>query len=72
MEVGLYLRDHMEDSDRAMYQQVEEAAEVCRRAQSLGFPVIYMPQDYVSHPSTCRPTAPGRASRASGRSALRS
>ena len=52
MEVGLYIRDYMEDSDRPMYQQVEEAAEVCRRAQSLGFSVIYMPQHYISHPTS--------------------
>ncbi len=51
MEVGPYIRDYMEDSDRAMYQQVEEAAEVCRRAKSLGFSVIYMPQHYISHPT---------------------
>ena len=51
MEVGLYIRDYMEDSDRPMYQQVEEAAEVCRRARSLGFSVIYMPQHYISHPT---------------------
>ena len=36
MEVGLYIRDYMEDPDRPMHQQVEEAAEVCRRARSLG------------------------------------
>lgn len=51
MEVGIYIRDYMEDSDRPMYQQVEEAAEVCRRAKSLGFSVIYMPQHYISHPT---------------------
>ena len=37
MEVGLYIRDFLEDADRPMHQQVEEAAEVCRRAKSLGF-----------------------------------
>ncbi len=31
MEVGLYIRDFMEDPDRPMHQQVDEAAEVCRR-----------------------------------------
>ena len=41
----------MEDPDRPMYQQVEEAAEVCRRAKSLGFSVIYAPQHYISHPT---------------------
>ena len=51
MEVGLYIRDYMEDPDRPMYEQVEEAAEVCRRAKSLGFSVIYAPQHYISHPT---------------------
>ena len=51
MEVGLYIRDYMEDPDRPMHQQVEEAAEVCRRAKSLGFSVIYAPQHYISHPT---------------------
>ena len=51
MEVGLYIRDYMEDPDRPMYEQVEEAAEVCRRAKSLGFSTIYMPQHYISHPT---------------------
>ena len=51
MEVGLYIRDYMEDPDRPMYQQVEEAAEVCRRAKALGFSVIYAPQHYISHPT---------------------
>ena len=51
MEVGLYIRDYMEDASRPMYQQVEEAAEVCRRAKSLGFSVIYAPQHYISHPT---------------------
>jgi alkanesulfonate monooxygenase SsuD/methylene tetrahydromethanopterin reductase-like flavin-dependent oxidoreductase (luciferase family) len=51
MEVGLYIRDYMEDPYRPMYEQVEEAAEVCRRAKSLGFSVIYMPQHYISHPT---------------------
>ena len=51
MEVGLYIRDFLEDAGRPMHQQVEEAAEVCRRAKSLGFSVIYMPQHYISHPT---------------------
>ena len=51
MEIGLYIRDYMDGADRPMYQQVEEAAEVCRRAGSLGFSVIYMPQHYISHPT---------------------
>ena len=51
MEAGLYIRDYMDDPDRPMHQQVEEAAEVCRRAKSLGFSVIYTPEHYISRPS---------------------
>ena len=55
MEVGLYIRDYMDDTERLMYQQVEEAAEVCRRAKSLGFSVICMPQHYIPiQPRGCR------------------
>jgi len=51
MEVGLYIRDFLEDRDRPMYEQIEEAAEVCRRARSLGFSTIYMPQHFLGHPT---------------------
>ncbi len=43
MEVGLYIPDYLEDAGQPMHQQGEEAAEVCRRAKSLGFSVIYAP-----------------------------
>ncbi|MCH7606655.1 MAG: LLM class flavin-dependent oxidoreductase [Chloroflexi bacterium] len=51
MEVGLYIRDYLEDYDRPMYEQLEEAAEVCRRARALGFSAIYMPQHFIAHPT---------------------
>ena len=51
MEVGLYLRDHLEDPTRPVYEQIEEAAEVCRWARDLGFSAMYMPQHFVSYPT---------------------
>ena len=51
MDVGIYIRDYMDDPSRPLYEQVEEAAEVCRRALSLGFSAIYMPQHFIAHPT---------------------
>ncbi len=51
MEVGIYIRDYLEDPNRPMFDQIEEAAEVCRRAQELGFSAIYMPQHYIAYPT---------------------
>ena len=51
MEVGIYIRDFLEDPDRPIYEQIEEAAEVCRRARSWGFSVIYLPQHFIAHPT---------------------
>ena len=51
MEVGLYIRDYMDDLDRPIHEQIEEAAEVCRRARSLGFSTIYAPQHFIAHPT---------------------
>ena len=51
MEVGIYIRDYLEDPTRPMHEQIEEAAEVCRRARSLGFSAIYMPQHFIAHPT---------------------
>ena len=48
MEVGIYIRDFLEDPDRSIYEQIEEAAEVCRRARSWGFSVIYLPQHFIA------------------------
>ena len=34
MEIGICIRDYLDDPNRSIYEQVEEAAEVCRRARS--------------------------------------
>ncbi len=51
MEVGIYIRDFLEDPHRPIYEQIEEAAEVCRRARSMGFSVIFVPQHFIAHPT---------------------
>ena len=51
MEIGICIRDYLDDPNRSIYEQVEEAAEVCRRARSWGFSTIYMPQHFISHPT---------------------
>ena len=51
MEVGLYIRDYLEDPNRPLFEQIEEAAEVCRRAAELGFSAIYMPQHFIAYPT---------------------
>ena len=51
MDVAIHLRDFIDDPTRPMDQQIEEAAEVTRRAKSLGFSGIYVPQHWISHPT---------------------
>ena len=51
MDVGLYIRDFMEDLDRPIHEQIEEAAEVCRQARSLGFSTIFVPQHFIAYPT---------------------
>ncbi len=51
MEVGIYIRDYMEDPSRPLFEQIEEAAAVCRRARELGFSAIYMPQHFIAYPT---------------------
>ena len=51
MEVGIYIRDYLDDPSRPVYEQIEEAAEVCRRAKSWGFSAIYAPQHYIAYPT---------------------
>ena len=41
----------MDDPTRSIHEQVEEAAEVCRQANALGFSAIYAPQHFVSYPT---------------------
>ena len=51
MDVGIYIRDYLEDPNRPFFEQVEEAAEVCRHAAALGFSAIYMPQHFIAYPT---------------------
>ena len=51
MNVGLYIRDYTDNPHRPMYEQIEEAAEVCRLARSLGFWAIYTPQHFIGYPN---------------------
>jgi alkanesulfonate monooxygenase SsuD/methylene tetrahydromethanopterin reductase-like flavin-dependent oxidoreductase (luciferase family) len=51
MEIGICIRDYLDDPGRPIHEQIEEAAEVCRRARSLGFSAIYAPQHFISHPT---------------------
>ena len=44
MDVGLYIRDYIDDPTRPLYDQMEEAAEIFRLAKGMGFNTIYMPQ----------------------------
>ena len=51
MEIGICIRDYLDDPNRSIYEQVEEAADRRRRAHSWGFSTIYIPQHFVSHPT---------------------
>ncbi|MEE3250418.1 MAG: hypothetical protein VX264_11800, partial [Chloroflexota bacterium] len=51
MDVGLYVRDYMDDPTRPLYEQIEEAAEIFRHAKGMGFTTIYMPQHFIAHPT---------------------
>ena len=53
MDVGIFIRDFLDDPSRPLCQQIDEAAEVCRRAKSLGFSAIYEPQQFIAHPAVC-------------------
>lgn len=51
MDVAMYLRDLVDDPRRPLYQQIEAAAVVVRRARAWGFMGIYTPQHWVAHPT---------------------
>ena len=51
MQFGLYLRSFMSDPSRPLYQQIEEAVEICHVARDAGFSAITAPQHWVSHPT---------------------
>ena len=51
MDVGLYVRDYIDDPTRPLYEQVEEAAEIFRQARGMGFTTLYMPQHFIAYPT---------------------
>ena len=51
MDVGLYVRDYIDDPTRPLYAQIEEAAEIFSQAREMGFTTIYMPQHFIAHPT---------------------
>jgi len=51
MDVGLYIRDYIDDPTRPLYDQMEEAAEIFRQAKRMGFTTLYMPQHFIAHPT---------------------
>jgi alkanesulfonate monooxygenase SsuD/methylene tetrahydromethanopterin reductase-like flavin-dependent oxidoreductase (luciferase family) len=52
MEFGLYLRSFLTDRSRPLYEQIEDAIEICHVARDSGFDAISMPQHWVSYPTT--------------------
>ncbi|MBL15848.1 MAG: hypothetical protein CL767_01490 [Chloroflexi bacterium] len=51
MDVGLYVRDYIDDPTRPLYDQIEEAAEIFSQAREMGFTTIYMPQHFIAYPT---------------------
>ena len=51
MDVGLYIRDFIDDPSRPLYDQIEEAAEIFSQAKDMGFTALYMPQHFIAHPT---------------------
>ena len=51
MDVALYVKDFVDDPNSSMHQQVEDVADVARRAGPWGFMGLYAPQHWVSYPS---------------------
>ena len=51
MDVGLYVRDYIDDPTRPLYDQIEEAATIFSQARQMGFTTIYMPQHFIAHPT---------------------
>ncbi len=51
MDVGLYVRDYIDDPTRPLHDQIEEAAEIFSQAREMGFTTIYMPQHFIAYPT---------------------
>jgi alkanesulfonate monooxygenase SsuD/methylene tetrahydromethanopterin reductase-like flavin-dependent oxidoreductase (luciferase family) len=51
MDVGLNVRDYIDDPTRPLHEQLDEAADIFRQARGMGFTTIYMPQHFIAHPT---------------------
>ena len=51
MDVGLYVRDFIDDPSKPLFDQIEEAAEIFRQAKGMGFTALYMPQHFIAYPT---------------------
>ena len=51
MDIGVYVRDYIDDPTRPLYEQIEEAAEIFRQARGMGFTTLYMPQHFIAYPT---------------------
>jgi alkanesulfonate monooxygenase SsuD/methylene tetrahydromethanopterin reductase-like flavin-dependent oxidoreductase (luciferase family) len=51
MDVALYMKDFVDDPNRSMHQQIEQAADAASRAEAWGFMGIYAPQHWLGYPS---------------------
>ena len=51
MELGIYLRSFFTDPTRPLYEQIDDAVEICHVARDCGYAAITMPQHWVSHPT---------------------
>ncbi len=51
MDIALNLRDFLEDPNRPLSEQVDEAVEIARHASEWGFSAMYLPQHFISHPT---------------------
>ena len=51
MEFGIYLRSFLTNPSRPLYEQIEDAIEICHVARDAGFGAISVPQHWVSAPT---------------------
>lgn len=51
MELGIYFRSFFTDPSRPLFEQIDDAVEICHVARDAGFAAITMPQHWVSHPT---------------------
>ncbi len=51
MQFGVYLRSFLTDKTRPLYEQIDDAVEICHTARDAGFSAISFPQHWVSYPT---------------------